>query len=74
MKSQTERLKRIIESDRMSFTAEGTELIIKDIGYVLNDYFSLRDKPRMNIIPITGGYKVVIEVLADAVRTFGVMP
>lgn len=74
MKNDADRLKRMIEGDRMSFTADGAELILKDISYVLGDYFNLKSKPKINVIPVSGGYRVIIEANADGIRAFGVMP
>lgn len=70
MKSEIERLKRIVESDRTAFSAEGSDLIEKDLGGVLNDYFNVTAKPRLSVIPVTGGYKITVEAFADSVRPF----
>lgn len=70
MKSEIERLKRIVESDRTAFGAEGADLIERDLGSVLNDYFNVTVKPRLSVVPVTGGYKITVEAFADAVRPF----
>lgn len=74
MKSEIERLRRIVESDRTNFCADGADLIIKDLSLVLGDYFNLTAKPRMSVIPVSGGYKITVEATADAVRPFQTLP
>lgn len=68
------RLKRAIENDRMSMTAKSTELIIKDVEYVLQDYFKLHGKPTLLINYKDGRYTVEITFKADELKTFAVLP
>ncbi len=68
------RLKRAIESDRMSMTAKSTELIVKDVEYVLQDYFKLSGKPKLSINYKDGRYTVEITFKADDLKTFAVLP
>lgn len=71
MKNQNAiRLKRVIESDRMNMTVEGTELIIKDIECVLKEYFHLSSKPELSLKLVSGEYRVEIVFFADALKTF----
>ena len=64
------RLKRVIESDRMSITAESAEVIIKDLEGVLADYFYLGGKPTLKISAQSGKYVVEICFSASALKTF----
>ena len=68
------RLKQAIESDRMSMTAISTELIIKDLEVVLQDYFNLAGKPILSVNYKNGRYIVDITFKADALKTFAVLP
>ena len=68
------RLKQAIESDRMSMTAISTELIIKDLEVVLQDYFTLIEKPILSVNYKDGRYIVDITFKADALKTFAVLP
>ncbi|MBQ7374023.1 MAG: hypothetical protein IJW64_05635 [Clostridia bacterium] len=68
------RLKRAIESDRMSMTATSTELIVKDLETVLQDYFKLSGSPSLSINYKDGSYVVEITFKADALKTFAVLP
>ena len=64
------RLKRVIESDRMSITTESTEIIIKDLEGVLSDYFCLDSKPGLKIAQKNGKYAVEISFSALALKSF----
>ena len=64
------RLKRAIESDRMSMTAEGLDVIATDLQTVLSDYFFLSKAPTLDIRVENGRYLIDIKVVADALRTF----
>ena len=64
------RLKRAIESDRMSMTAEGLDIIIADVQSVLSDYFYISKAPTLEIKVEGGVYRVEIKVLAEAIKTF----
>ena len=68
------RLKRAIESDRMSMTAISTELILKDLEVVLQEYFTLSGKPFLLVNYKDGRYVVEITFKADALKTFAVLP
>ena len=68
------RLKQAIESDRMSMTAISTELIIKDLEVVLQDYFTLIEKPILSVNYKDGRYIVEIIFKADTLKTFAVLP
>ncbi|HBF86309.1 MAG TPA: hypothetical protein DDW54_01365 [Clostridiales bacterium] len=60
------RLKRVIESDRLSVTQDCIELIIKDVSSVLNDYFTLSEKPEIKIIPCGDEYLITVSAKANA--------
>ena len=64
------RLKRAIESDRMSMTADGLDIIIADIQSVLSDYFYMSKAPTLEIKAQGGVYMVEIKVQAEAIKTF----
>lgn len=64
------RLKRVIESDRMSIATESTEIIIKDLEGVLSDYFCLDSKPNLKITQKNGKYAVEISFSALALKSF----
>ncbi|MBR2336896.1 MAG: hypothetical protein IKA61_03005 [Clostridia bacterium] len=64
------RLKKAIESDRMSMTAAGLDVIIDDLKSVLSDYFFFSASPTLDIKVQGGKYVVEIKVIADALRTF----
>ena len=68
------RLKRVIESDRMSITAESAELILRDLEFVLSEYFHITEKPTLSISVKNGDYKVEIRFSADALKTFAKVP
>ena len=68
------RLKRVIESDRMSITAESSELILRDLEFVLSEYFHITEKPTLSIGVKNGDYKVEIRFSADALKTFAKVP
>lgn len=68
------RLKKVIESDRMSLTAESNELILRDLESVLSDYFHLTEKPTLFIGVKNGEYKVEVKFSADALKTFAKVP
>ena len=68
------RLKRAIESDRMSMTATSTELILKDVETVLQDYFRLLGTPKIALNYKDGHYQVEIVFCADALKTFALLP
>ena len=64
------RLKRVIESDRMSVTAESAQIIINDLEGVLADYFCLDSKPSLKITSKNGKYSVEISFSATALKSF----
>jgi hypothetical protein len=64
------RLKRAIESDRMSMTAEGLDIIIADVQSVLSDYFYISKVPTLEIKAQGGAYAIEIKVQAEAIKTF----
>ena len=64
------RLKRAIESDRMSMTADGLEVILIDLKSVLLEYFFLAEQPSLEIKAKDGKYLVEIKVVADGIKTF----
>ena len=64
------RLKRVIESDRMSLTGESAELIIGDLRQVLSEYFSISEKPTLAVSVKDGEYLVTVRFKADALKTF----
>ena len=68
------RLKRAIESDRISMTATSTELILKDVEIVLQDYFRLIGSPTISLNYKNGRYVVEITFEADALKTFALLP
>lgn len=74
MKNQVERLKRVIESDRTAFYGNGTQLVVKDLKYVLAEYFHLTEEPRLNVIPVQGGYRITLDAFADFVCPFQTLP
>lgn len=73
-KSDAIRLKRVIESDRMSMTCESASLIIKDLESVLSDYFSVESTPSLAIKSENGGYSVQIKFRATSLKTFASIP
>ena len=73
-KSDAIRLKRVIESDRMSMTCESASLIIKDLESVLSDYFSVESTPSLAIKSENGGYLVQIKFRATSLKTFASIP
>ena len=64
------RLKRAIESDRMSMTAEGLDIIIADVQSVLSDYFYMSKPPVLQIKAQGGVYVVEIKAIAESLKTF----
>ena len=64
------RLKKAIESDRMSMTAEGLDIIVADLESVLSDYFFILKSPTLEIKVENGRYLVEIRVIADSLKTF----
>lgn len=68
------RLKKAIESDRISMTATSAELIIKDVETVLQDYFKILGRPSLSINYKDGCYRVEIKFMADLLKTFAVLP
>lgn len=64
------RLKRVIESDRMSITSESAQIIIRDLEGVLSDYFCLDSKPTLKITAKNGKYGVEISFSAVAIKSF----
>lgn len=68
------RLKRAIESDRMSMTAEGLDVIVRDLQSVLSDYFYLAKPPKLTVKVKDGRYLVEITAFADAIKAFTKMP
>ena len=68
------RLKKVIESDRMSITAESAELILRDLQFVLGEYFIITEKPTLSIGVKNGDYKVEIKFLASCLKTFVKVP
>ena len=68
------RLKKVIESDRMSITAESAELILRDLQFVLGEYFIISEKPALSIAVKNGDYKVEIKFTASGLKTFVKVP
>lgn len=64
------RLKKAIESDRMSMTAEGLDIIIADLNALLEDYFHLLKNPSLDVKVQGGTYVIEIKVLASAIKAF----
>lgn len=64
------RLKKAIESDRMSMTAEGMDIIIADLSAVLSDYFYLLKPPVLEINVQGGSYVIGVKAVAAAVKPF----
>jgi hypothetical protein len=71
--SDAQRLKRVIESDRMSLTGESAELIVGDLKQVLSEYFSVSEKPILSVNVKNGEYYITIKFKADALKTFAKM-
>ena len=68
------RLKSVIESDRLSLTRESMELIIKDVGSVLADYFELLGRPEIKVEPKDGRYEITVNATAQSLKTFAAVP
>ena len=64
------RLQKAIESDRISMTAEGLDIILADLQAVLSDYFYLSKAPTLKIKAQNGGLVVEIKAFADAIKSF----
>ena len=75
MKNDTAtRLKKVIENDRMSVTAEGVEVILKDLQAVLSEYFYILEKPTLSISAKGGEYKVNVSFTAENLKPFTRLP
>ena len=72
--SEARRLRNVIECDRMCFTAESLELIVRDLSSVLGEYFHLIGKPKISVSAEGAVYRVVVEAKADALKAFGALP
>ncbi len=68
------RLKRVIDTDRLSLTAESMELIVNDLSVALSDYFVLSEAPVIKVSPKDGKYEIDIRVSAEALKTFLPVP
>ena len=66
--SDTLRLKRVIESDRMIFTTEILELISSDLKTVLKEYFHIVENPTIEIKKTDELYEIKILTKADTLR------
>jgi len=72
--SEVKRLKNVIESDRLNFTADSLGIISYDLQLVLQNYFTLNGKPKVKIVAENGQYTVTVEVTADTIKPFGLVP
>ena len=72
--SEVRRLKNVIECDRMSFTAESIEMIVRDLASVMGEYFHLIDMPKIGIAAEGSVYRITVEGKADALKGFGAIP
>ncbi len=72
-RSQLARLKSVIETDRLSVTAECVEMIVRDLSFVLSDYFGLSEKPKLTVSAKNGEYFISVSAKADAIKAFSVV-
>ncbi len=63
------RLQSVIDNDRMTFTADIVDLIIKDLSVALSDYFRLTEKPQIEIIKQDNGFSITVKAKADDLRS-----
>ena len=64
------RIRSVVESDRLDLTARSHELILKDVTSVLSDYFHLDSSPELLIERKGENYKITLVAVCDGLRRF----
>ena len=68
------RVQSLIENDRINCSDNFNELVTKDVGAVLKDYFEFTDHPTLKIEKYGDRYVVNMSVLISRIRTFEYLP
>ncbi|MBR6737064.1 MAG: hypothetical protein IKL82_01705 [Clostridia bacterium] len=73
MNKTSNRLKKIIENDRLILSRESAEMIRYDLKEVLIEYFNLIGEVDLLIERGDNGYKITVIATAEAVKSFGII-
>lgn len=76
MKKSTElmRIKSLINADRIKSSDVFLELLTKDLKRLFVDYFDFTGNPVVIISKDKGNFSVSINLFADRIKAFGVLP
>lgn len=76
MKKQTQlqRMEELIRHDRLSVKNEFSELLIKDLNFLLREYFDYKGSPRLEILRTGNNFSVSITFSASSLRSFSSLP
>ncbi len=72
--TELERIKNLIENDRLDNHDAFLEVIINDLKNLLSDYFDLENTPLLSINKENGKNKITIECNAIRIKDFKVIP
>ncbi len=73
-KAEMERVKRILENDRVVSGDSFKELLVCDLNKLLSDYFEFRSPPEPVLTKCGDKVKVEITLFATRIKTFGFLP
>ena len=67
---KSDKILKVLQGDRLSLAEEATDLIVKDLYRVLEEYFDLSAPPKLEILSEKNGYKIIVEADSDRLKTF----
>ena len=72
-KSERERLRYVIQSDKSVMTEGCKQLVVNDVSKKLSEYFELIGMPELEIVYERGVYEVRLCFQAERVKKFNVL-
>ena len=73
-KGEMVRFQSVIEKDRLCCNDAFEELLLNDLNKLLQEYFNFKGEPRLVVSRENGVMIVKIELLAESVKNFVVIP
>lgn len=67
------RVNGVIQSDKLVMTESCKQLVVKDVAKKLNEYFELKELPKLEIVCESGVYQVRLSFQAERVKKFNVL-
>ena len=67
------RVNGVIQSYKLVMTESCKQLVVKDVAKKLNEYFELKELPKLEIVCEGGVYQVRLSFQAERVKKFNVL-